>query len=141
MSGYNRASCSILTDAVNILSNSWNDANSFAGTSSRVASNTTVNAAVVSGIVPTASVGGDGSYSGGAENFPRFLEDWSHAALTYYGSMVELYKSQQSMGEWGKANVYSPPTRQWYFDNNFKTTPPPGSLMIYSYAKGRWSVL
>lgn len=141
VSGYNRASTSILTDAVNILSNSWNDANSFAGTSSRVASNTTVNAAIISGNVPTASIGGDGSYSGGAENFPRFLEDWSHAALTYYGSMVQLYKSQQSIGEWGKANVYSPPTRQWYFDNNFKTTPPPGSLMIYSYAKGRWSVL
>jgi hypothetical protein len=141
VSGYNRASCSILTDAVNILSNSWNDANSFSGTGSRIASNTTVNAAIVSGIVPTAPAGGDGAYSGGAENFPRFLEDWSHAKLTYYGSMVELYRSQQSIGEWGKANVYSPPTRQWYFDNNFKITPPPGSLMIYSYVKGRWSVL
>jgi hypothetical protein len=140
-SGYSRAPASILTDAVNILSNSWNDANSFAGTSSRVASSTTVNAAIVSGIVPTAPAGGDGAYSGGAENFPRFLEDWSHATLTYYGSMIELYKSQQSIGEWGKANVYSPPTRQWYFDNNFKTTPPPGSLMVYSYVKGRWYVL
>jgi hypothetical protein len=140
-SGYNRAPCSILTDAVNILSNSWNDANSFAGTSSRVASNTTVNAAIVSGIVATAPIGGDGSYSGGAENFPRFLEDWSGATLTYYGSMVELYKSQQSIGEWGRANVYAPPKRQWYFDTNFKTTPPPGSLMVFSYVKGRWYVL
>jgi hypothetical protein len=140
-SGYTRAPTSILADAVNILSNSWNDANSFAGTSSRVATNTTVNAAIVSGIVSTAAAGGDGSYSGGAENFPRFLEDWSSASLTYYGSMVELYKSQQSTGEWGKANVYVPPTRQWYFDRNFKTTPPPGSLMVYSYIKGRWYVL
>jgi hypothetical protein len=141
VSGYTRAACSILTDAVNILSNSWDDANSFAGTSSRTASNTTVNAAIVSGIVSTAPVGGDGSYSGGAENFPRFLEDWSHATLTYYGSMVQLYKSQQSIGEWGRGNVYVPPTRQWYFDTNFKTAPPPGSLMVYSYVKGRWYVL
>jgi hypothetical protein len=141
VSGYTRAPCSILADAVNILSNSWNDANSFAGTSSRIASNTTVNAAIISGIVPTAPVGGNGSYSGGAENFPRFLENWSSASLTYYGSMVELYQSAQSTGEWGKANVYSPPKRQWYFDNNFKIKPPPGSLMVYSYVKGRWHVL
>jgi len=138
VSGYTRAPCAVIADAVNVLSNSWNDANSYAGTSSRVASNTTINTAVLAGIVPTASVGGDGSYSGGAENFPRFLEDWSHAILTYYGSMVELYQSQQSTGEWGKANVYVPPTRHWYFDTNFKVRPPPGSLMVYSYLKGRW---
>jgi hypothetical protein len=138
VSGYIRAPCAVITDAVNVLSNSWNDANSYAGTSSRVASNTTLNTAVLAGIVPTAPVGGDGSYSGGAENFPRFLEDWSHAILTYYGSMVELYQSQQSTGEWGKANVYVPPTRHWYFDTNFKVRPPPGSLMVYTYVKGRW---
>ena len=99
-----------------------------------------MNSAILSGIVPTAPVGGDGSYSGGAENFPRFLEDWSHANLTYYGSMVELYQSAQSTGEWGKTNVYVPPTRRWYFDTNFKVRPPPGSLMVYSYMKGRWSL-
>ena len=140
VSGYTRAPCAVIGDAVNILSNSWTDANSYSGTSSRVATNTTVNTAILGGIVPTAPVGGDGSYSGGAENFPRFLEDWSSGVLTYYGSMVELYKSQQSIGEWGKANVYVPPTRRWYFDKNFKTKPPPGSLMLYSYVKGRWSL-
>ena len=140
VSGYTRAPTSVLADAVNILSNTWNDANSFGGLSSRIASNTTVNTAIVSGIVPTNPV--DGSYSGGAENFPRFLEDWSRAALTYYGSMVELYKSQQSTGEWpGTGIVYNPPTRQWYFDNNFKIKPPPGGLMLYSYVKSRWYVL
>jgi hypothetical protein len=140
VSGYTRAPCSVIGDAVNILSNSWLDSNSGASTSSRLASNTTVNSAILAGIVPTAPVGGDGSYSGGAENFPRFLEDWSHANLTYYGSMVELYKSTQSIGEWGKSNVYVPPTRRWYFDTNFKVHPPPGSLMLYSYSKGRWTL-
>ena len=141
VSGYTRAPTSILADAVNILSNSWNDANSSHGLSSRIASSTTVNAAIVSGIVPTNTYG-DGAYSGGAENFPRFLEDWSSSALTYYGSMVELYNSQQSAHEWpGTGSVYNPPRRQWYFDTNFRTTPPPGTLMIYSYVKSRWSVL
>lgn len=138
VSGYTRAPTSILADAVNILSNSWSDANS--GTAP-AASPTTVNTAIVSGIVPTSPAGGDGAYSGGAENFPRFLENWTNQTLSYYGSMVELYKSQQSIGEWGKANVYVPPTREWFFDNNFKITPPPGSLMVYSYIKGRWFVL
>jgi hypothetical protein len=135
--GYKRAPCSILADAVNILSNTWSDGN--AG-GAPTASNTTVNAAIVSGIVPTPPLGGGGSYSGGAENFPRFLEDWTGKTLTYYGSMVELYKSQQSTGKWTCCSVYSPPIRQWYFDNNFKVTPPPGSIMVYSYIKGKWSV-
>lgn len=131
-----RAPCSILADAVTILSNNWDDSKSGLTPD---ASNTTVNAAIVAGIVPTSPVGGDGAYSGGAENFPRFLENWSDSTLTYYGSMVEIYKSRQSIGEWSCCDVYSPPVRQWYYDMNFKTTPPPGSLMVYSYIKGRWS--
>ena len=133
--GYNRAPCSIIADAVNLLSNSWSDANS--GTVPP-ASPTTFNTAVIAGIVPTASVGGDGSYSGGAENFPRFLEDWTNKTLSYYGSMVELYASRQSIGEWGRPNVYVPPTREWFFDTKFTINPPPGSLMVYRFTKGRW---
>jgi hypothetical protein len=138
VSGYTRAPCSILADAVNLLSNSWSDA--LSGTVP-VASPTTFNTAIISGVVPTSPVGGDGAYSGGAENFPRFLENWTTKTLTYYGSMVELYQSGQSIGEWGKANVYVPPTREWFFDTNFKIKPPPGSLMIYSYSKGKWALL
>ncbi|HEY0368865.1 MAG TPA: hypothetical protein VGC85_04665 [Chthoniobacterales bacterium] len=140
VSGYTRAPCAVIADAVNILSNSWVDGNSGTGHVAGSASNTTVNTAIVSGIVPSAAPNGDGSYSGGAENFPRLLEDWSAATLTYYGSMVELFRSQQSNGEWGKQNVYFAPTRRWYFDTSFKVRPPPGSLMLYSYAKGRWYV-
>ncbi|HST29229.1 MAG TPA: hypothetical protein VLK27_00130 [Chthoniobacterales bacterium] len=142
VSGYTRAPCSVIGDAINLLSNNWNDANSTSDTSARLATNTTFNTAILSGIIPTAAPGGDGSYSGGAENFPRFLEDWGHnsAIVTYYGSMVELYKSQQSTGEWGSSNVYVPPIRHWYFDQNFRTKPPPGSLMVYSYTKGQWAM-
>ena len=118
LAGYTRAPCSILADSVNVLSNSWSDAinaaDAIAGTVP-AASPTTVNAAFIAGIVPTAPVGGDGSYSGGAENFPRFLEDWTNKTFTYYGSIVELYQSKQSIGEWGKGGVYSPPSREWAF--------------------------
>jgi hypothetical protein len=139
VSGYTRAPCSILADAVNILSNGVVDNN--LGSAPDATANTTVNTAIIAGIVQTSPVGGDGAYSGGAENFPRFLEDWSTKTLTYYGSMVELFQSQQATGKWtNSASVYSPPVRQWYFDTNFKTKPPPGSIMVYSYIKGRWAI-
>ena len=155
--GYTRAPTSVVADAVTILSNNWNDANGNSSSdplSGRVATNTTVNTAIISGIVPSGGVPvlgvspQDGSYSGGAENFPRFLEQWETPSggnpvfFTYYGSMVELFQSKQAIGEWTYGgNVYGAPNRQWYFDNNFKTKPPPGSLMLYSYIKGKWSVL
>jgi hypothetical protein len=148
VSGYTRAPSSILADSVNILSNSWLDSNSTASLSSRPASATTINAAIVSGTVPTSPVGGDGDYSGGAENFPRFLEDWTNRSLTYYGSMVELWLSttsnnSQGIGEWHYGgNIYDAPARNWFYDNNFMTKPPPGSAMAMevSYTKGRWTV-
>jgi hypothetical protein len=121
---------SVIGDAVNILSNAWVDTNA----NNSAASNTTVNTAIVSGIVPT----GNCNYSGGAENFPRFLENWDAKTFTYYGSMVELYNSKQAVGPWGTSNYYSPPLRQWYFDTDFNTHTPPGTLMLYNYIKSRW---
>lgn len=136
VSGYTRQPALVAGDAVYVLSNSWQNANSFTDISTRVASNTTVNTAILAGNVPSAN----NNYSGGAENFPRFMENWSGTTFTYYGSMVELYNSQQATGTWGKGNVYNPPTRQWYFDTNFYTNPPKGSLMLANYIKQRWYI-
>ena len=131
VAGYDRQPAAVVADAVDVLSNSWNDA--LAGTVPG-ASPTTINAAFVSGNVPT----GGGYYSGGVENFPRFLENWSNKNFTYYGSMIQLYKSQQAIGRWGSPNVYSPPKRAWYFDTNFVATPPPGLLASFNYRRSRW---
>ena len=137
VSTYQRESCAVVADAVMILSNSWSDANAGLAVSARQATNTTINTAIVSGIVQSGTQGTN--YSGGAENFPRFLETWGSAVtLTYYGSMVELYKSKYHTGVWGKSNVYDPPKRNWYFDTRFYTDPPPGSLDLVIYKKGRW---
>jgi hypothetical protein len=129
--GYTRQPAAIIADAVTILSNAWLD--SKAGTVP-TASPTTVNAGLISGIVPS----GNGYYSGGVENFPRFLENWSDKTFTYYGSMIELYNSRQAIGRWGSANVYSPPDRAWYFDSNFESSPPPGLLASFNYRRSRW---
>lgn len=143
VTGYTRQPCAVLADAVMILSNNWSDSNSASGLASRQATPTTVNTAVVSGIVLTSGTAASpGIYSGGAENFSRFLEDWSSESFTYYGSMVQLYASKQFTRPQPNTgtgpNVYNPPIRNWYFDTNFFSTPPPGSLVIVSYNKGRW---
>lgn len=116
----------IIADAVNVLSNAWTDTNSG---KSLAASNTVVNAAFIAGNISTpttaATIATTGypstAYSGGMENFPRFLENWSNVKFCYVGSMVILFESQQSTGVWGKNSVYSAPTRRWAYDKNFLT--------------------
>ena len=135
--GYTVQPCAVIADAVNVLSNNWSDGNSG---SVPLADPTTINTAIVSGNVT------DGSgfkYTGGAENFPRFLENWGSQDFTYYGSMIELYQSRQAIGVWGKPNVYSPPDRHWYFENLFKLRQPPGAdaFNSYTYNKGRWALV
>lgn len=140
VSGYIKQPSAVLGDAVMILSNNWLDSRSTSDVSARGASPTTVNTAIVSGIVPSGLVSsGANSYSGGAENFPRFMESWgSGNTFTYNGSMVQLFLSKQNIGKWGSSNVYDAPKRQWAFDTLFYTSPPPGSLIIVSYNKERW---
>jgi len=135
VSGYTRKPSAVMGDAVMFLSNSWNDSNSSLSLSSRTASNTTYNTAVMAGFQPSSASG----YSGGACNFPRFLENWSGRACTYYGSMVELFASQTFTGQWDTGNIYSPPYRRWNFDTNFTNNAPPGSLNAIVYTRGSWS--
>jgi hypothetical protein len=132
--GYNKKSVAVAADAVMILSNNWSDTNSSKDISTRIASATTVNAAVLSGNVPTTPT----NLSGGAHNFPRFLEDWSGKDFTYWGSLVQSFSSQSFTGNWGTGQIYSPPNRRWNFDPQFLTTAPPGSIAGTQYSRGRW---
>ncbi len=131
---YNTKPASIMGDAVMILSDNWQDSNSSKSVALRVPTPTTFNAAIVSGDVPTTST----AESGGAHNFPRFLENWGGINFTYHGSMDELYASKHFTGTYGKTNVYGAPSRLWYFDTSFLTSPPPGNLSIVTYLRGRW---
>jgi hypothetical protein len=129
-----------VADAVNILSTAWSDANSALGTSSRNAAATTVNAAFLSGIVPTTTA----YYSGGVENFPRFLEHWTGQAFTYNGSMVVMFESKVATAPWpGTGTVYDPPIRNWAFDQNFRDVNklPPGTPCAKAMSRGRWAMI
>lgn len=131
---------SLVADAVTILSSKWTDANSTASVGSRTAAPTTVNAAILAGVVETTS----GKYSGGMENFPRFLETWGAANLfTYNGSMVKMFPSQFATNAWGKSDVYAPPKRKWAYDTNFEdaTKLPPLTPSLLTVIRGKWATV
>ncbi len=126
----NEPVAAVAADAVTILSTAWSNANSAKTISNRNASSfTEVSAAILSGIVPSDNAN-NGVYSGGVENFPRFLESWSGDTFRYRGSMVALYESEIANEPWaaGGGSVYSPPARDWSFNTQFgQGKYPPGT--------------
>jgi hypothetical protein len=130
----------IYADAITILSSAWNPANSTQGISSRTATSDTVNAAFLTGNVPS----NDSYYSGGVENFPRFMENWSGQTFTYNGSMVCVFNSQIADYPWpGTGAVYNPPTRNWAFDKNYSNPAkqPPMTPQVISVQRSKWALL
>lgn len=149
VAGYTRKPAAVMGDAVMLLSNAWSDSNSSKSLSNRDASNTTYNMAILAGQLPSGYTPSTTDvhytrgmspygYSGGANNYPRFLEDWSGNYCTYYGSMVELFQSKIFTGKWDTGSIYGAPTRRWNFDTNFTTTPPRGSLDAVTITRGSW---
>jgi hypothetical protein len=127
----------IFADAINVLSSAWNPANSTLPLSDRTATSDTVNSAFLTGNVPTT----ESAYSGGVENFPRFLENWSGQTFTYNGSMVCMFPSQIANYPWpGTGSVYNPPTRTWAFDTNFNIPSQQPHMMpqIITVQRGEW---
>ncbi len=128
---------SLVGDAITILSDAWQDKNSGPGAAPAGAASTTVNAAILTGAVETTL----GHYSGGMENFPRFLENWGSAnVFTYNGSMIKMFPSLYATNVWGQANVYSPPKRNWAYDANFDdpTKLPPKTPSLLKVIRGQW---
>jgi len=131
---------SLAADAITILSDNWTDANSTSPVASRVAASTTVNAAFLTGVVETTY----GNYSGGMENFPRFLETWGLSnVFTYNGSMIKMFPSLYATNVWGLGNVYDPPARNWAFDLNFNdpTKLPPKTPSLLKVIRNKWASL
>ncbi len=131
---------SLVADAITVLSANWSDANSTKSVGSRGALPTSINAAFLTGVVETTS----GKYSGGMENFPRFLETWDTAnPFTYNGSMVKMFPSLYATNAWGKSDVYVPPKRNWAYDLNFNDPNklPPLTPGLLTVIRGQWATL
>ncbi|MBD3297386.1 MAG: hypothetical protein GF341_01930 [candidate division Zixibacteria bacterium] len=134
----NKKPAALMADAYTILSSNWSDGNSFTGNvDDRNASNTVVNASFVTGYVPS----NGGNYSGGVENFPRFLEKWSGNTLTWSGSMVQMWLSEQANSPWSYGSYYEAPNRDWHFDSDLLDPDnlPPGTPMVATVIKRGWA--
>jgi len=137
---YNTANrpAAIAADAVIIQSSNWNDANGNQSQSSGkrdASSSDTVNAAIMAGNVPTSG----SNYSGGLENFPRFMENWgSGRTFNFSGSWVCLWQSKKATGRWnGQPDIYTPPARNWNYGidpNNL----PPGTPRVRNLQRIQW---
>ena len=126
---------SIMTDALTFLSGSWDDSKGALAKSNRPAAATTVNASYLTGNKATTST----VYSGGFENLPRFLEDWTGKTMTWKGSAVCLWPATQATGFWG-GTYYTPPTRSWWYDMDLDDPAnlPPGTPMAQVFQRVGW---
>ncbi len=138
------SAAAIIADAVTLLSNNWNDLNSFTNpvaVANRTATTSYYRMAVAGGKnIPFPSPGwantagiNDFGTDGGLHNFLRYLENWGGQSLNYNGSLVSMYYSEYATGTFKCCTtVYSPPTRKYYFDTQFLNPAnlPPGTPMF-----------
>lgn len=124
---------SIVADSVTILSNAWDDGESFSSPvispydqTNRIASTTQMRFAMIAGdtIASKEATPHQGGISprlnGGVHNFKRYLERWTGQRLDYSGSLINLFNSQNNNGSFKCCDtVYNPPIRNWVFDSTF----------------------
>lgn len=133
----------ILADSINVLSNNWSEGKdtlplNSCDLSSRIASNTVIQAAFLAGTDVSGLVEGENGhdiniYNGGLENYPRFHEDWQGKTLVYRGSFISLNRPLKVRGFWA-SQCYWPPTRDWNYDtrfNNAANLPPLTPRFVY----------
>jgi len=140
----------LISDSMYLLSNNWDDSHSplsltnpFSGNIQRRGSNTTIQAAVLSGVARTGGAEGvagqdkgPDTNGGGVINIFRFNEWWDNCSshcgnsdFTFVGSIASLGEPIHSESSWGPFTYYSAPNRDWSFDTRFKDTAnlPPGT--------------
>jgi hypothetical protein len=138
----NTKPASLVSDALTALSSNWSDSSSSKDYTSRHATDMTLNAAILTGIVETKK--SPATYSGGAHNLARFLEDWSGRTFTCNGSMVVLFPSIKATAPFQQpGDYYEPPNREFSFDQNFLNAEklPPGTPSVRTIIRSDWSVL
>jgi hypothetical protein len=138
----------LLCDAITVLSSSFTD-NTSSNTVGTASVSNTVNAAVITGNVPSTDTTATG-FSGGVHNLMRLQENWSSSTLVLNTSIVVLWASNMATNQFrnptGWSGVinpyYSPPTRQWGFDPNFynPALQPPGIPTALVPIRFNWTV-
>ena len=99
----NKQPSSILCDAFNLYSNNWSDANANGDLNTRNGRDTWLYSCIVAGNHLT----DPGFYGGGASSLIRLHERWSsNDQLTYRGSLVCLWESEQATGIFQNASFW-----------------------------------
>ena len=107
-------SAAVMADAVNLLSNSWDNRKS-PGTLPDAA-DTTYNVALITGDTAATAK----RFNGGPHNLPRFHENWGGKQATITGSMVCLGTSRKATGTFAvNGDYYRAPRRVWSYDHRF----------------------
>jgi hypothetical protein len=110
----NKHPAAVIADAVNLLSNAWDDSKKAGQLPTAKA--TTWDTAMITGGDETGGAG----YSGGFENLPRFHEKWDGINATILGSFVKIYASEFAKGKWVYGgDHYTAPNRLWDYDTSF----------------------
>ena len=121
------AATAVMGDSVTLLSNSWNDAVTFAQPYNVGGRNrntqTWYRVAIVSGkgiaFPQPAGTATDFGTDGGAHNFLHYLENGDQA-VNYRGSIVTFFYNRQAVGTYKCCStVYGAPTRNYAFDIDF----------------------
>lgn len=134
----------LAADAIYILSEDWKDSDNTQAKRSNGApeakKSVTTNAVIGAGNVPT-QVDGSGrkQYSGGVENFFRYMENWSGKTHTFKGSILQMFHSRRTTGFWSKQK-YNPPNRNWSWNSELATRVPPGAPVTFKTRRSNWSL-
>ncbi len=114
--------CAVVADSITLLSDTWDenqsnwkDPNVKSDTKMPKAVDTEFNFVLITGNVPTR----EGQYSGGFENFPRFLEDWGGKKVDISGGFIQLFRSKYATGNWSYGKYYKAPQRDWKSEPRF----------------------
>jgi len=130
----NKQPSSIMCDAFNVYSSIWADSHADENLNQRIAAATTVNSCVVTGNQSTET----GAYGGGAENIIRLHEKWVGHELTFRGSIVCMWESEQATGDFLNAS-YVEAQRDWAFDPDLLDPEFwPDELAISHIVRGQW---
>ncbi len=132
----NKQPAAVIADAVNLLSNSWDDSKKKGQLPTAKA--TTYDMAMITGGDETVGT----AYSGGFENLPRFHEMWDGINCKILGSFVKIYASELAKGKWVYGgDHYTAPNRLWDYDtafNQVKNLPPFTPNVAQVRSSGWW---
>ena len=114
--------------------------------SERVASDTVVNSAILSGNTASSDPTGVGTInSGGVQNLVRLMENWSGRSFTMQGSLGQLFASKHftaAIRGTGDANglYFAPATRNLTFDEKLAESPPNQSPTTTKFYRGDYFI-